>query len=158
MPVPDYLSRLQALIALYPPTIECEFAADLTVAELAAEVGPRRLMMVERSSIDGSIFLTSHDGVEAALDYSGEQDCPEDWTPVELVDLDDGTRTAIMRTYGCEEDTINNPLPDLATVAARQDCPHCGHELDIAEDSADCEECGRNIWRQPSEAEPEARP
>lgn len=70
--------------------VEAEYGPDTNTEN--EETLPERYLVIERSTYDRSIFLTTHDTPAAASDYLAGQECPEDWAPQALVDLDTGTR------------------------------------------------------------------
>lgn len=61
-------------------------------------------LLVEKSNITGDHEFSLHEDLEAAMGYSAEQECAEDWDPVAAYDLDGGIRHALRRGFTTELD------------------------------------------------------
>jgi hypothetical protein len=53
-----------------------------------SEVDLKRIALVEVSRIDGTISITTHGDLQAAVDYSANQEYASDWRPLVFWDLD----------------------------------------------------------------------
>jgi len=82
----DRDDRMAELLEEYPPGLNgYAFTVD-------APRTKTRFVFIERSTIDGSHYLTAHGSPEDAARYWEGNKYPEDWEPVVLVDLETGRR------------------------------------------------------------------
>jgi hypothetical protein len=86
--------RLAELVAKYPPQDPGALPDDVGEGE-----PEHRFLLVERTHYDGLHYLTTHETPEDAADYHDGQEYPDDWSIVELIDLDTG------RTFDAEPHT-----------------------------------------------------
>lgn len=95
--------RLAELVKRYPPQDPGALPDDVSSGE-----PEHRYLLVEQTHYDGGHYLTTHAAPEDAADYHDGQEYPDDWTIIELVDLDTG------RTFDHAETTTFTPNAEPA--------------------------------------------
>lgn len=71
-----------------------------------------RYLLIEREcSITGdAVEFSTHSSPSAAFHYSANQECPENWEPWVLIDLDTLFSMSLIRTYGVEVESVHKVL------------------------------------------------
>lgn len=81
-----WVARFDRLAEQYPNDNDSTSEARYGVEEEGC-----RWLLIERSTIDGSHYLTTHPDADAAAAYVSGQEYPEDWTEEAAYDLYSGT-------------------------------------------------------------------
>ena len=99
----------------------------------------RRWLLVERNQGSARetqpVYLSTHDSPQDAEQYSSQQECPDDWHPIAVVNLDTGEvhQIEVVQTFefdpAIEPEIVKTvPHPEIPTdrVCA---APGCGREI-----------------------------
>lgn len=98
-----------------------------------------RWALIERSQVNGSYWLTTHESPADAADYNTTQDDADDWTPLLLVDLDTGDERQADREVSAYAVTFGDPLDSEETGGT-----WCNHDAPGTVPGDRCE-CGETV-------------
>lgn len=76
-----------------------------------------RWALIEQSTHDGHTYLTLHPSPGLASDYWSTQECPQDWEPMRLVDLDTGAEWLPTVTFIVDFEPMPEELQRLRAFA-----------------------------------------